>query len=89
MELDDSAGEADQDRGESGLAIQDPDVPDGRGGRAPDVVRGDPGSHRFSATRSRDGLSVREGVERRCGGNRDGERSVLRVRILAMGGVES
>src|SRR5207247_9375201 len=55
--LDDLAGEADQDRGEGGLAFQDPDVSAGRGGRAPVVVRGDPGPDRAAASGAEPGMT--------------------------------
>src|SRR5262249_40743193 len=70
---DDAAREADQDRGQGRPPREGPHVPDGRGGGAPEVVCVDPGSYRVSATRPRDGLRARGGVESRCGGNRDGD----------------
>jgi hypothetical protein len=59
LELDDATGEVDQDRGQSGLSFQGGDVPDGGGGGAPEVVRGDPGTDRSATTRPRAGLSDR------------------------------
>src|SRR5512142_2040325 len=61
LELDDAAGEADQDRSQGRRSFQGGDVPDGGGGGASHALRGDPGPDRSAAARPRDGLRDRVG----------------------------
>ena len=61
VDADHAAGEADQDRGESRPPRQGRHVPDGGGGGAPGVVRGDPGADRSTASDAEPRVIVHRG----------------------------